>query len=362
MRIVVVYGNDGSDVRIGKICRSLSSKGYDVHFIGWDRRPDTDKTVELGTTQIHLMARKTRMGRGTLGGQMRFMWYAVRVLAKLRPEVVHCVNEDNTLGILPFRSILYDHLVCDVFDALLDRHSHRSKYVTIVLRAVAEIVRSGVDRLIATDAVRFSRFGRFRKKTVIVENVPEDPGDQLASQLPQGPVKIYVAGSLTRDRGLKQILEAVDRVEGIEILSAGWCYDEFSRETFLQHPKVTFKGIVTARQSLELAAQCDAVLCYYVPKSINSIYASPNKIYDAMSVGRPSIINKEAKVSRWIEQNTLGWACPYGDVDALVRVLESLKLNRDKLFDFATRSREFFIQGYTWEKMESRLEEMYASL
>ncbi len=362
MRIVIVYGNDGSDVRIGKICRSLSSKGYDVHFVGWDRRPDTDKTIDLGTTHIHLMSMKTHMWRATLGGQIRFTWHAIRMLAKLRPEVVHCVNEDNTFGILPFRGILYKHLVCDVFDALLDRHSHRPKYITMVLRAVAGIVRFSVDRLIATDAVRFERFGRFRKKTVIVENVPEDPGDQLACLLPQGPVKIYVAGALSLGRGIKQILEAVDRVEGIEILSAGWSFDEFARETFLPHPKVTFKGIVTARQSLDLAAQCDAVLCYYAPVSINAIYASPNKIYDAMSVGRPSIINKEAKVSRWIEENNLGLACPYEDVDALVRVLESLKSNRENLFDFATRTREFFVQGYTWDKMESRLEEMYASL
>jgi len=47
MRIALIHGNDGSDVRVGKTCRSLARLGFDTHFIGWDRRPEADKEIDL---------------------------------------------------------------------------------------------------------------------------------------------------------------------------------------------------------------------------------------------------------------------------------------------------------------------------
>lgn len=362
MRIAIVHGNDGSDVRIGKICRSLSKMGHDVHFVGWDRRPDAEKAFDLGGAVFHIMVRATRFGRSTMAGQFHFLIHIVRVLIDVRPDVVQCVNEDLGLLVVPFRGLLYKRLICDVFDSLVDRHSQRSAPLRWLLRIVSEIVRSGADRLIATDRSRFDRFGRYRSKCLVVENVPEDPGDELWRCFPSGTVKIYVAGSLGVSRGLKQIIEVAQRVENLEIISAGWLYDDYANNVFAVHPKVSFKGIVTARRSLALAAQCDAVLAFYAPTSVNNLYASPNKIYDAMGVGRPVIINSEIRVAQWVLDNEVGWACGYGDTDGLEKIVLGLQSARASLPASAARLRELFVNGQTWEKMAGRLASLYAAL
>lgn len=362
MRIAIVHGNDGSDVRIGKMCRSLSRMGHDVHFIGWDRRPDTEKEVDLGRATPHIIVHKTRFGRASVAGQFHFFGHIARTLAKLRPQTVQCVNEDVALLVLPFRDLFYQRLVCDVFDSLVERHSDRALPVVWVLRIVSELVRSGADRLIATDAARFERFGRYRGKCVIVENVPEDPGGELSRGFPSGAAKIYVAGTLHENRGLRQIIEVAQRVENLEIVSAGWLYDDYASHVFAGHPKVSFKGIVTARQSLRLAAQCDAVLAFYAPTSVNNLYASPNKIYDAMSVGRPVIINSEIRVAQWVLNNKVGWACRYDDIEGLEEIVLGLQSARVSLSAWAARLRELFVNGHTWERMEGRLASLYAAL
>ena len=362
MRIAIIHGNDGSDVRIGKTCRSLSSMGFDVHFIGWDRRPGQPKAIDLGRAAHDVMTHPTPLGRATIAGQLRFARHVARALRRLRPDVACCVNEDCALMVLPLRGLFYRRLVCDVFDALADRHSDKPWPLRSALRAVSEIVRTGADRLIATDAARFERFGRFRRKTVVVENVPEDPGPALAEALPTGPAKVYVAGTLTAGRGLSQVLQAADRAGDVEVVSAGWPYDAFASDTFLAHPRVTFHGIVTAAQSLALAAGCDAVLCYYAPTSTNNLYASPNKVHDAMSVGRPVIINTEVRVSRWVTRNRLGWACPYDDAGALAAVLAALADRRARLPAFAARARRLFLAGRTWTRMEAVLRALYEGL
>lgn len=362
MRIAIVHCNDGSDVRISKTCRSLSSIGHKVHFIGCDRRPNEAKTLDLGDTTLHIMKRATRFGRGTLFGQVVFAIHTTRILAKIRPQTVCGVNEEVALLLMPLRGILYRHLVCDVFDSLVDRHSRCWWVIRIVLRVVSELGRTGADRLIATDQARFERFGRYRRKTIIIENFPEDPGDELALRLPIGPIKIYVGGSLSLRRGLEQIIKVAERVEDLEIVSAGWPYDDYAYNTFVQHPKVSFKGIVTSQQSLELAAGCDAVLAFYSPTSINNLYASPNKIYDAMSVGRPTIINSEVKIAKWVAENKVGWLCPYHDTVTLEKILSSLRERRANLSEFARNVRKIFLQGHNWGTMESRLKSLYQQL
>src|SRR5262249_55467060 len=260
-----------------------------------------------------------------------YAWHILRTLARLRPRVVCTVNEDCALMLLPFRGLLYRYLVCDIFDALADRLDTSRWPVRCLLGLVTELARGGADRPIATDKQRFRRLGRHRRKSSVIENVPEDPGEDLALTLPDGPVKVYVAGTLLENRGLKEILSVAERLPQLEIISAGWPYDAYSATVFVRHPRVTFHGIVTSRQSLQLAAGCNAVLAFYEPGPINHLYASPNKVYDAMSVGRPVLINSETRIARWVESAGVGWCCPYHDVASLQRLVSSLEQHRSVL-------------------------------
>ncbi|MDZ7861105.1 MAG: hypothetical protein U5O15_10685 [Candidatus Krumholzibacteriota bacterium] len=357
-KIAVIHGNDGSDVRIGKICRSLSTMGYDTNYIGWDRRPSERKRINLGNTKLHIINYETKFGKSTFKGRLVFARHICRILKTIKPYIVYAVNEDTAIMLVPLKGLLYKILVCDVFDALVDRHSENNRIIVFLLKVVSFFARLFSDELIATDQTRFNGFGRFKSKTIIVENVPEDPGDDIVTIMPHGPIKIYVSGSLNINRGIKQIIEIADKIDDLEIISAGWLYDDYANNVFVKHPKVVFKGIITARESLKLAAECDAILSYYSPMSLNNILASPNKIYDAMSVGRPLIINSEIKIAEYVGEYNLGYLCPWGNIDKLEEIILNLKSNREKLSNFASNSRKIFLNGHNWNLMAQRMYEM----
>ncbi|MDA7875283.1 glycosyltransferase [bacterium] len=263
---------------------------------------------------------------------------------------------------LPFKRILFSKLVCDIFDPFDDRHSSKGFFHKIISKTVAFLSRTFCDHLIATDENRKTRLGKFASKTTVVENMPEDPGDELSKSIPTGSTKIYVSGTLNEGRGIKQILAAVESLPETKILAAGWTYDDYSQDEFVKHPQVEFHGIVTLAQSLELASQCDAVLCYYAPTSDNNLNASPNKIFDAMSVGRPSIINSETRISNWVEAKQYGFLCPYEDLEQLTEIIKSLSKERENLPKKARNWRVDFCSNYSWSKMETRLNQMYGAL
>lgn len=95
----------------------------------------------------------------------------------------------------------------------------------------------------------------------------------------------------------------------------------------------------------------------------NDIYASPNKVYDALCVGRPLIINQEARPSRWVTEQGVGLACRYGDVAALAVLVASLGARRRTLAVFAQHARcTLLAGGFTWERMVEELRDLYERL
>lgn len=359
MRIAIVFGNDGSDPRIIRTSRSLVKMGHDVHFIGWDRRSEPPRNIDLGGGQLHVLRYSRPLSRSSLWAQIRFSLFTIQQLSRLRPDVVCAANEENAVRVLPFRKLLYKRLVCDVIDSQRDVFSNRILPVRLLWSFISELAHISSDTLIATDHTRFQRFGRHKCKTKVIGNYPEDPGEGLSKQFPAGKITIYVAGVLTENRGLRQILGAIKDLPDVSITAAGWPTDAFSSETFIRHPQVHYLGHVSLAKSLELAANSDAVLTFYAPNCRNNILASPTKLYEAMSVGRPVIMNREAQVAKWVEEKSLGFTCAYEDRDGLRNIVQSLASYRSQLPNFASRVRHLFQTAHSWEKMEAVLEEIY---
>lgn len=362
MRIALVHGNDGSDVRVGKTCRSLARLGFDTHFVGWDRRPGAEKEIDLDGASAHVMVYATPHGRGNLAGQARFLRHVISTLGKLRPQVVCAVNEELACAVLPLKGIYFDRLICDVYDSLGARAMFRPWHKRWPLQAVNAIGSLGADRLIATDERRQAMLGRYAGKAIVVENVPEDPGPELAANVPTGPIRVWAGGSLDARKGFGQLLEAIEPLDGVQVISAGWPYDDFAAQVFIRHPRVEFHGIVTARRALELAASCDAVFCYYAPINAYMIHASPNKVYDAMAVGRPVLINREVRLADWVERTGVGSTCAYTSVTCLRSAIAALAEQRGALDQFAARARALFLERYHWGVMETRLARLYGAL
>ena len=308
------------------------------------------------------MVRQTQNGRASLWGQVCFAWHILRSIIKIRPDVVCGVNEDTACLLLPMKHILYRKLVCDIFDTLYDRHSNKSLPIRILARMMTWLGRTFSDELIVTDQNRFDRMGRYASKSRIIENFPEDPGDQIANKLPSGNTKVLVAGTLNERRGLSQILAAVEQTEGASIVSVGWAYDDFASEVFVKHPLVDFRGVVTLAGSLAMAAECDAVFAFYEPSSINNRNASPNKIYDAVSVGRPVIVNNEITVASSVTEHNLGFACEYQDQQSLTDYLAQLPARRAELPSEIKRCRGLFHKQWDWALMEPILKEIYSAI
>ena len=368
MKILYISRNDGTDGRIAKTCNSLHRMGHQVTFVGWNRTPGENRGILLDPgIDTRIYACESAFGRLSPKGWLPFYKHVVASLWNVRPQVVHCSNEWPAIMVGPYKHLLFNHLVVDVFDSIIAR-----RFSSPIVRASARLMRNSSyilsDRIIETGPELQAMLGRFIRKSVVIMNSPADPGDHIAHQYPVTPeVSISVGGTLgSRRAGLETLLKAVDLLPlgEVRIKASGWLVDEYAKEVFVKHPAVDYRWLDSPEQFLKEAAACDAV--YYLREdAADTEYRSwvmPNRLFDAISVGRPIIVSSAHKISRRVAEEQLGFICDPGDHRALAEILRSLRERRDELPAFCQRVRRMFTGQYTWPVMEERLRVLYDGL
>lgn len=342
------------DVRLHKVVRSLDNLGLLRSFVGLRRTGRGELPNPPAGLEVDLVELRSRSLLGVLGGLCELRRLSRLWLRETEgPQVIYVINEE-CLFLLPLRTLFSrSPIIIDVYDSLSLRVPGRVK--GLIARVAARIAWLRATRVIVTDARRLALLPRVvQRKAVVVENYPSyavKPELRVAAGLP----KILVTGSLHPGRGLRQLVFALERVPSVQVIAAGYLTGEYAQEVFAKHPQVEYRGVVSPDEALAMYGEVDAVFTFYEPSNQNNIYASPNKLYEALLYGRPVVMNCEVRVSKEVSGNRWGWVVPYHDTEALGKALTSLVGTRER---FAARSRELQEEGwakYSWESQEMRL-------
>jgi glycosyltransferase involved in cell wall biosynthesis len=89
-------------------------------------------------------------------------------------------------------------------------------------------------------------------------------------------------------------------------------------------PNVQWHGRIPYDQALELSRTADVLFATYDPSIPNHRYSSPNKVFEAMMLGKPIIVARNTNMDRMIEQADCGMVVEYGDVAGLEAALVRL--------------------------------------
>lgn len=134
----------------------------------------------------------------------------------------------------------------------------------------------------------------------------------------------------------------------------------------LEHVRFAFTGGGAQLAALKESAPANAEFRPYVPReqlsaSLSSVDAHlvslrpeleglivPSKFYGILAVARPVIFigARDGELARLIEQNACGIVVETGDVEGLVRAIESLAANRSEAAAMGARGRELYQQRF----------------
>lgn len=368
MRIAYVFRHAPAYVRSTKQINSLVAAGHQVTFIGWDLEPDKTRKHEMDpSVKVEILQMPGQFGKQNLSQWIKWWLFLSRHLVFGRFDAVQAVDEVAALMVAPFKFWGFRFLILDVYDSVIKRKAGPVGAVVLnLIRFFANVIS---DRIIETSDELKETLGCFQKKAVVLFNSPLDPSEFIEGIFPNPsePVRLAATGAINSDSmALQCLVEALNLCPAgtVEVQCSGWLTDDYAKNVFAKHPAVKYQWIESQVDYYKMIASCDAVYNMRVDSG-NSHYRAlvfPNKVFDALAVGRPVIVATENWVSKWVRHNQAGLHCSFKDPAALSKILMGLPIQRIKLPALATDSLQLFRSAYSWEIMEKRLKEMYESL
>jgi glycosyltransferase involved in cell wall biosynthesis len=354
------------DPRIYREAKALVDHGFNVTVYVWDReckRPRNELIDGIFVERIHVRSKYGSLFAFILTIPIFWLFAFLKILAQ-NISIVHCHDFDTVpVGILVKMLKRNVKVVYDAHEIYPEMIINKIPYILyILLRWIDKIFMRVADCVIVPSEER-KKFYAHAKYVIVVPNVPKFVEIYRDRELKKRDFFIFYGGGLSEDNGILLMISAVMQLPGIKLILAG---DGPLRDVIQmlckKSDKILYLGRLPQQKVLENLAHADVTFVLYSPTNLNNIYSAPNKLFEAMMIGVPVIVNKESVHSRIVHKYKCGIAVPYGDLRALKRAILKLKNDvalREKLGE---NGKVAFKENFAWNLIEKKFINCYQEM
>ena len=377
-RVLICRSNPvAPDPRVEKIARALSRLGYCVSILGWDRTadlPGEELLPAAGSPEMHIPIRRLAIpseyghGLANLPNLLRWQFGLLKILIQQRHayDVIHACDFDTVLPALICKLVWAKKVVYDIFDFYADHLRATPEWIKRAIRWLDIQSINHADALILADEARYAQIeGARPPRSTVIYNSPDEPDEGIpvmagsAPSLPAG-LRIAYVGLLQVERGLFEMMALLQKHPDWSLDLAGFGGDEARLVELAQAlPNVTWHGRVPYTRALQLSQAADVLFATYDPAIPNHRYSSPNKVFEAMLLGKPIIVARHTNMDRMIEAAGCGLVIEYGDQAALETALVRLHQEPALRQRLGANGRQADETTYSWPRMVERLAYLY---
>lgn len=368
-RLVICRSNPISpDPRVEKEARTLAQAGYQVNLLGWDRTAALPRQEMLDGIPCQRLPIRAEYASGmrNLPDLLRWQWGLLKWLVSHRREyeLIHACDFDTVLPALVCQRLYGKKIIYDIFDFYADHLRATPNWVKNTIRNTDLRAIDRADAVILADESRWEQIrGSNPRLNAVIYNTPEDTAAELISQSPEPSsdrLRIAYIGLLQVERGLLELLAVLRGHPEWSLDLAGFGGDE-SRllDEARNMPNVRWHGRLPYPRAIQISAAADILIATYDPAIRNHRYSSPNKVFEAMLLGKPIIVAQDTNMDRIINQADCGIVIPYGDIPALEAALLRLQQDPDLRLRLGGNARRAYDTAYSWKIMQNRLLDLY---
>jgi glycosyltransferase involved in cell wall biosynthesis len=369
MKILLLRSNPiAPDPRVEKEAKSLSKAGFEVNALGWDRTGVLPKTEKRGDFSISRLSIRANYGSGLMNFPALFRWQLGLMGWLLRNkknyEIIHACDFDTILPALVMKIFWKKVVIYDIFDFYADHLRKTPKIIKSLIRQLDFWAINHSDGVILVDDSRRAQIsGSQPKICVSVYNSPDDSQfsiyhDQQSDS--NSTLKISYIGLLQVERGLFELISVLKNHPNWFLDLAGFGGDEdVILSSIKDMTNVRWCGRIPYQKALELSQESDVLIATYDPSIPNHRYSSPNKVFEAMMLGKPIVVAKDTNMDLMIEKANCGIIVEYGVEEDLEKALALLEEDKNLRSRLGENARQAYEKTYSWAKMEERLIDLY---
>ncbi len=363
------------DPRVLKEARSLVQAGHRVTVVCWDRRGELPPREEIAGIDIRRLTVRSGYSAGSrqILHLPRFWRQALRLLAELHPDIIHCHDLDTAPAGWWFARRHRLPWIYDAHECYPEQIGPQvSKAIYRFLLRLERFIVPRASLVITVGETLADRFcGLGAKQVAVVANYPdaEDMANadigaptRAALGIPAEALLLGYIGGFTLARQLLPLLEAVTACADVHLLLAGDGPQRAAIEAALpRHPRVHYLGWLPQAAIPAHLSLVDVVYYGLKVDDGNARYSAPNALYAAMHAGKPLLVTDVGELGRIVREEQCGVTIERAEPGLLAAGIEQL---RDPNFrrDCGRRGAAAAASQYNWEAAACELIERYRKL
>lgn len=374
---------------VHKEALSLANAGHDVSFVlscndRYEYVRNDGSVIAVGKAPngevIHMRFRVFgRPKRKGLLGKWRTYLELSRLAAALKADVYHAHEPDLSLAIAARSKYLLAKQglrACVVHDMHeyppgepADKSPKLLKSPVLLMHILWDkLLMKRVDQVFtANNIVRgYALVLSYRMSVDTLYNTPSlrlFPQPATKSWPAQGEKLVLChEGSLPFDRGLKEMVEAVDYLKDKVCLrivgdvfgkERGWLRQEIEHKKL--HDTIKITGWIPYAKVSEAISDCHAGLILFRDCIENRLAGPPNKLFNYMNAGLPVLSVDFPELRQIILEEECGILIHDQSVESIIDAIESILSNPESMRKMSKNGQKAVCERYSWESMERKL-------
>ncbi|NOU95108.1 glycosyltransferase [Paenibacillus sp. LMG 31456] len=375
MNIIILRSNPIlPDPRVEKEANTLLGLGYKVKILAWNRRSLNNREiygeikVKNGTLPIRWFNVNASFGNGMKNflPLLFFQIFLIGWLIKHRKDYdfIHACDFDTVIPAWFCSKLFNKKYVYDIFDYYVDAF-HVPNFLKSKVEKIDIFMINSADAVIIANESRKEQISKSRpKKLYIIHNSPDisdviDNKEHGVMFSNTQKLKFAYIGILCAGRLLKEILEIFQEHQEWELHIGGFGpYEQHIKSIADSNDNIFYYGRIPYEKVIEIERKCDILFAIYDPDVPNHKYSSPNKLYEAMMLGKPIIVAKGTGIDETVQNFEIGKAIDYNG-ESFEQAITEMFEERDNWRCMKHRTQILYNKHYAWEIMNTRLEELY---
>lgn len=310
-KVIVISPAAPKAVRTVKFANFLYSKGVSLEFWGWSR---TKIPVECDTRQY----KKVNYilyggGNGTKILPLYYLLLIVKIIIKIvftkntKEKIFFATNFETAFAVYIASHLRRLSYVYDIWDEIAISHNFPS-IVRRLLRRIDSRIRKRSKFYLHVDDNRVSEIDS--DNYLIVYNSPYDYFKGVEREVKYDN-SYAVTGYLNDGRGLSSILNFANANPDIKLIVIGEFINDEMKQRYLETPNVEYYHFMPQEQLFDIIKSCRGIFSLYDTHIPIYRLAASNKLYDAMMLTIPVIVNKEVLASKFVRKHNIGYVINY---------------------------------------------------
>lgn len=358
--------------RLPRAARALKEVGYKVEILNWNRGVNEEiienatKSFSLEGITVHsIYCGNTPYGKGiiTVFNKILFIIKVILFLFKngQQYKVVHAIDFDLALPVYLAKLLnpkLEFEIIYDIADFVETFHSPIPKIIRSMIKSLSERIMNYSTKIIIPDENRFVNIpGKFQSKTEIINNSIDPPLQikEYQININSNMLNIFYYGALSKDRGIELLLK--QKNASLWFAGKGELQEQIV-EYDNTYDNVHYLGYLELEQILSVASQMDIIYMVYDPSYQHNQIASPNKLYEALYLGKPCIVAENTSIDTFVEKYNIGYVTKF-DEASLQQLIRSI--NPEDLIAKGKQAKAIY-PDYSWEHSKRKLIKIYNSI